>query len=198
MAQNEKHSPEHIAIFASGAGSNTKKIIEHFKDHAGIRVALIVCNQPQAGVLDIAKQEGIPTLIIEKNKFFETAYQQELIENQIDFILLAGFLWKIPRRLIKAYPGRIINIHPALLPKYGGKGMYGKAVHAAVIQAGEQKSGMTIHFVDEEYDHGNIILQKSCAVDKDETPESLAKKVQALEHQYFASAIEKLIINLHP
>lgn len=198
MAQNEKNSPEHIAIFASGAGSNTKKIIEHFKDHAGIRVALIVCNQPQAGVLDIAKQEGIPTLIIEKNKFFETAYQQELIENQIDFILLAGFLWKIPRRLIKAYPGRIINIHPALLPKYGGKGMYGKAVHAAVIQAGEQKSGMTIHFVDEEYDHGNIILQKSCAVDKDETPESLAKKVQALEHQYFASAIEKLIINLHP
>ena len=184
-----------IAIFASGAGSNAEKIILHLKNHASIEVCLVVCNKPGAGVLTIASTHQIPTLLIEKERFFRgDAYLPELKQRGIDFIVLAGFLWKIPGVLIEAYPNHIINIHPALLPKYGGKGMYGSKVHEAVLAAGEKESGITIHYVNEHFDEGEPIFQASCAVEAHDTPESLAQKVHALEHRHFPQQIEKLLL----
>jgi phosphoribosylglycinamide formyltransferase 1 len=183
-----------IAIFASGAGSNAGRIIDYFHHHPTVKISLIVCNKPGAGVLDIAGKELIPYILIEKEKFFRgNAYVDELKERKIDFLVLAGFLWKMPSELVNAYRGRIINIHPALLPKYGGKGMYGQHVHAAVIAAREAESGITIHYVDELYDHGQVIFQASCPVAADDTPESLARKVHLLEHEHFPRIIEEVI-----
>jgi phosphoribosylglycinamide formyltransferase-1 len=185
---------QQIAIFASGAGSNAKQIIRHFRNHPAIRISLIVCNKPGAGVLQIADDEKIPTLMLEKEQFFRAdAYVGKLKENSIDFIVLAGFLWKIPDTLIKAYPGKIVNIHPALLPKYGGKGMYGSHVHEAVIAAGEKESGITIHYVDEYYDHGQPIFQSKVDIDPKDTPESLAAKIHQLEHKYYPVVIEEIL-----
>jgi phosphoribosylglycinamide formyltransferase 1 len=187
-----------IAIFSSGTGSNAKKIIDHLtslkeKGISTAMVSLIVCNKPEAGVLKIAEENSIPTLLIEKEKFFRgNGYTDELKMTGIDLIVLAGFLWKIPVALIKAYHRKMINIHPALLPKYGGKGMYGNFVHETVIANKEKESGITIHYVDEVYDHGQIILQATCLVSEDETPESLAKKVQVLEHRHFPPAVALL------
>src|SRR5688500_1659780 len=165
-----------IAIFASGTGTNAEKIIEHFSNHPVIKVALIVTNKPEAGVINIAHRSALPVLFLEKEKFFRgDHYLPELRQAKIHFIVLAGFLWKIPAGLIEAYRGSIINIHPALLPSYGGKGMYGAAVHQAVIKAGEKESGITIHYVDEHYDHGDVILQVRCHISENETPESLAE-----------------------
>lgn len=183
-----------MALFASGAGSNVQKIIDHFRAHTSIAVASIVCNNPNAGVIKIAQKENIPLLMIEKKKFQETGYVDKLVEAEIDLIVLAGFLWRVPAKLVHAFPQKIINIHPALLPNYGGKGMYGKAVHEAVMRSGDSESGITIHYVDEEYDHGNIILQKKCAVHPMDDATILAKRVQQLEHQYFAEAIEALLL----
>jgi len=185
----------HIAIFASGAGSNAQKIIDHFRHHSLIRISLIVCNKPGAGVLAIAGKENIPSILIDKEKFFRgDAYVPELKERGISFIVLAGFLWKIPSALTKAFPGKIINIHPALLPKYGGKGMYGRFVHEAVIAAGDKESGITIHYVDEIYDHGKIIFQDKCIVLPTDTPDTLAQKIHELEHKNFPAVIEKLLL----
>ena len=185
----------HIAIFASGKGTNAASIIEHFRNHPSVCIRLIVCNNPSAKVLDIAAENKIESIIIEKEKFFKgDGYLEILREKKIDWIILAGFLWKVPATLIHAYPEKIVNIHPALLPKYGGKGMYGKHVHEAVIAAKETKSGITIHLVDEIYDHGRNIFQAECAVEPGDTPETLSKKIQALEHEYFAKMIEKLIM----
>jgi phosphoribosylglycinamide formyltransferase-1 len=187
-----------IAIFSSGAGSNAKKIIDHLaalnaNGNSTASVSLIVCNKPDAGVLKIATENNIPVLIIEKEKFFRgNAYTDELKAAGIDFIVLAGFLWKVPDALIKAFRGKMINIHPALLPKYGGKGMYGNFVHEAVIANKEKESGITIHYVDEVYDHGQIILQATCIVSENDTPETLAKKVQLLEHRHFPAAVALL------
>ena len=183
-----------IAIFASGAGSNAQKIIDHFSDSDRINVSLVVCNKPGAGVLQIAAKEEIPSLVIEKEKFFRgNAYTDELQEAGIDFIILAGFLWKIPAALIRAYPGKIINIHPALLPAYGGKGMYGHHVHQAVIDHQEKESGITIHYVDEQYDHGDIIFQAKCPVLASDTADSLAGRIHQLEHQHYPAVIEQLL-----
>ena len=183
-----------IAIFASGAGSNAQKIIDRFRHHIYIKVALVVCNKPGAGVLSIAQKEGIPILEIEKERFFRNdAYIPVLREHQIDFIVLAGFLWKIPTDLVKAFPNRIVNIHPALLPKYGGKGMYGQFVHEAVINAGDKESGITIHFVDEQYDHGAHIFQAKCPIVETDTPFSLAEKIHMLEHLHFPRIVEEVI-----
>lgn len=183
-----------IAIFASGAGSNARKIIEHFSHHPKINVALIACNKPGAGVLNIADEHGIPTLLIDKEQFFRgNAYADELKADDIDFIVLAGFLWKVPVALIQAYPQKIVNIHPALLPKYGGKGMYGHFVHEAVIANKENESGISIHLVDELYDHGKIVFQASCEVKPDDTPDTLAKRIHELEHKHFATVIETLL-----
>jgi phosphoribosylglycinamide formyltransferase-1 len=183
-----------IAIFASGAGSNARKIIEHFSQHPKIRIELIVCNKPQAGVLNIADEHGIPTLILDKEQFFRgNAYVDEFKADDIDFIVLAGFLWKVPNALIHAYPEKIVNIHPALLPKYGGKGMYGNFVHEAVIANKETESGISIHVVDEVYDHGKIVFQAKCEVRTDDTPESLAARIHELEHKHYARVIEELL-----
>ena len=192
-ASTGRPQTKNLAIFASGAGSNTQAIINYFKNSASVNIALIVSNKPEAGVLKIAEKENIPSLIIEKEKFFRgNAYVDELKEKGIEIKVLAGFLWKVPSALIKAYPHKIVNIHPALLPNYGGKGMYGHFVHEAVINNKEKESGITIHYVDELYDHGSIILQAKCAVDENDTPESLAKKIHVLEHEHYAAVIEKL------
>lgn len=191
----ENNLPTTIAVFASGAGSNAQKIISHFKNNHKARVSLIVCNNPKAGVLSIAANEGIPVLLLTKNNFLVTGNVDELKNQGIDFIVLAGFLWKIPSVLIKAYPHKIINIHPALLPNYGGKGMYGSAVHSSVIEAGDRESGITIHYVDEQYDHGQIIFQAKCSLDKNETPESLAHKIHELEHEFYPKKIEDIILH---
>ncbi|MDI9363985.1 MAG: phosphoribosylglycinamide formyltransferase [Flavobacterium sp.] len=186
---------KYIAIFASGAGSNAAKIIEHLQNNQHIQVALIVCNKPQAGVLNIAKANNIETLLIEKDQFFRgDAYINVLNTKNINFIVLAGFLWKVPAALIKAYPNKIINIHPALLPKYGGKGMYGHFVHEAVVANGETESGITIHYVNENFDEGKHIFQASCAVSKADTPATVAAKIQQLEHQHFSRVVEEVVL----
>ncbi len=183
-----------IAIFASGAGSNAQKIIGHFRNSDHIKIALVVCNKPGAGVLTIASNENIPSLLIDKEKFFRgNGYTDEFKKTGIDWIVLAGFLWKIPETLIKVYPGKIINIHPALLPNYGGKGMYGKHVHEAVIAAGEKESGITIHYVDGHYDNGDIIFQARCAVLESDTPATLASRIHQLEHEHYPKVIENLL-----
>jgi phosphoribosylglycinamide formyltransferase 1 len=189
-----KETIKHIAIFASGAGSNAKKIIEFFEGNDFIKIALIACNMHGAGVLEIAKENHIPVLFIAKDKFFKgNAYMDELRKAKIDLIVLAGFLWKIPATLINAYQNKILNIHPALLPKYGGKGMYGEKVHGAVIKSGDDESGITIHLVDEIYDNGKIIYQAFCGVDKNDTIETLAKKIHALEHTHYPKVIAEYI-----
>jgi formyltetrahydrofolate-dependent phosphoribosylglycinamide formyltransferase len=183
-----------IAIFASGTGTNAQKIIDHFRHHPFIQVSMVVSNKPTAGVLGIARKERIASMVIEKEKFFRgNAYVDELRSYQIEFIVLAGFLWKLPSRLVSAWHKRIINIHPALLPKYGGKGLYGHHVHEAVIKAGEKESGITIHYVDEIYDHGETIFQEKVLVENGDTPETLALKIQALEHAHFPKVIEQVI-----
>lgn len=189
------HSFKKIAIFASGTGSNAKRIVEHFADHPQISVELIVCNRPGAGVIQIAADFHIPVLLIDKEQFFRgNGYIDELKNTGIDFIVLAGFLWKIPLTLINAYRNKIINIHPSLLPKYGGKGMYGSKVHEAVIAAKEKESGITIHYVDEHYDNGDIIFQAACPVFADDTPDSLAERIHRLEHENFARIVEEYVI----
>jgi folate-dependent phosphoribosylglycinamide formyltransferase PurN len=205
-------SPIHVAIFASGAGTNAKKIIEYFENKSTpVKISLIVCNVPGAGVLDIAKSKGIPTLMINKAEFTSTGYVESLHIADIHFIVLAGFLWKVPEVLVHAYqPGMkidanvvngktntargIINIHPALLPNYGGKGMYGSRVHEAVVAAGEKETGITIHWVDAHYDEGDIIFQASCSIEPSDTPNVVAEKIHVLEHQHFAPTIEKLLM----
>jgi phosphoribosylglycinamide formyltransferase-1 len=183
-----------IAIFASGAGSNAQKIIAYFAHHPQINISLIVSNNPSAKVLQVAAAHQIPTLLLEKEKFFKgNAYVDELKNAGIHFIVLAGFLWKIPQKLLFQFPHQIINIHPALLPKYGGKGMYGNFVHEAVIAAKEKQSGITIHWVDEQYDHGKIIFQATCDVNENDTPDTLAQKIHQLEHQHFSRVIEKTV-----
>ena len=183
-----------LAIFASGKGSNAEKIIEYFKDHQRIKVGLIVSNKKDAGVLGIALRHQIKTLLIGKENFNHTdTYVQYLQDQGITHIVLAGFLWKVPDNLIQAFPKKIINIHPALLPKYGGKGMYGEHVHQAVINDGEKESGISIHLVDEEYDHGKTLFQAKVKVEATDTPDSLAQKIHVLEHKHYPGVIEKWV-----
>lgn len=197
MPQEKERQPIRIAIFASGGGSNAAQIIRYFKDHEQARVALVVCNKAGAGVLSIAEGEGIPTLLIEREPFYKgDAYVPQLQRAGIGLLVLAGFLWKVPQALIDAFPRRIINIHPALLPKYGGKGMYGHHVHAAVQQAGEVESGITIHYVDEHYDHGDAIFQTTCALEPSDDAAAIATKVLQLEHYHYPRVIEGLVQEL--
>ncbi|MEJ7589480.1 MAG: phosphoribosylglycinamide formyltransferase [Ferruginibacter sp.] len=190
-------NPLPIAIFASGAGSNAEKIIIHSATNnprrSGYRVDLIVCNKQGAGVLQIAAKYKIETLLIDRERFFNgDSYIPVLNSHGIRFIVLAGFLWKVPVTLIRAYPNQVINIHPALLPKYGGKGMYGAKVHQAVIAAMETESGITIHYVDDLYDHGEIIFQATCRVAENDTPETLAQKIHLLEHMHYPEVVNEL------
>ena len=188
---------KNIVVFASGAGSNAAQIIRYFKDSIIGRVVLVVCNKAGAGVLQIAAQENIPVLMIEKKRFAEgDAYLPELQNAGADLLVLAGFLWKIPDVLVHAYPRRIINIHPALLPKFGGKGMYGGYVHQSVISAGEMESGITIHYVDEHYDNGDVIFQTACPILENDSPETLAARIHQLEHLHYPAVVEDVIRKL--
>lgn len=183
-----------IAIFASGTGTNAGKIIEYFKENPNIRVVLVVSNKATAPVLNLADQHGIEKMVIRRRSFYETeGLLGELRKRKVDFIVLAGFLWLIPEYLVRAYEKRMVNIHPALLPKYGGRGMYGMHVHQAVKAAGESTSGITIHYVDEHYDEGSIVFQASCPLEPEDEPEDIARKVQRLEHQHFAPVVEQLV-----
>jgi phosphoribosylglycinamide formyltransferase-1 len=190
-------SVKNIAILASGAGSNAQKILEYFSDRMDIAVRLIISNKKEAGVLNIAKLASIDTFVVTRDTFYSTTdLLVELDKRNIDFIVLAGFLWLIPPYLIQHYPDRIINIHPALLPKYGGKGMYGHFVHEAVHLAKDTHSGITIHFVNEKYDEGSIVFQERCEILPSDQPEDIAKKVQVLEHSYYPTVIDQLVSSL--
>jgi phosphoribosylglycinamide formyltransferase-1 len=190
-------SMKNIAILASGAGSNAQKIIEYFSNRMDISVHLIISNKKDAGVLSIAKLSGISSLVISKDSFYQsTDLLVALEKHEIDFIVLAGFLWLIPGYLIHNYPDRMVNIHPALLPKYGGKGMYGHFVHEAVHEAKELFSGITIHYVNEKYDEGSIVFQEKCEISPIDQPLDIAKKVQLLEHTYYPVVIDQLVSSL--
>jgi phosphoribosylglycinamide formyltransferase-1 len=185
-----------LAIFASGTGSNAKKIVEHFKHNPNISVSLIVSNKADAPVLDMARANGIPVLVIDRPFFYHTEDILKIFNNfSIDFVVLAGFLWLVPSYLVRAFENRMVNVHPALLPKYGGKGMYGMKVHEAVKAAGETETGITIHYVNERYDEGDAIFQAKCQLTPDDTPEDIAQKIHALEHRHFPQVIEKLLEN---
>ena len=188
----------HIAIFASGSGTNAENIIQYFSKSKSIEVSLVVSNRSDAYVLERARLLKVPELIITKKEFSESEYYvlAKLRDFHIDFIVLAGFLLQIPKYLIQAYPGAIINIHPALLPRFGGKGMYGDHVHKAVVEAGEKESGITIHYVNEHYDSGAIIHQEKCAVDPADTYEDVARKVHRLEYEFYPRIIEDIVSRL--
>lgn len=183
-----------IAIFASGSGSNAERLTTYFADSESVSVELFLSNNPTAGVIERGCRLGIPTVLFDKKTFSKTDKIVDLLQKQqIDLVILAGFLWLIPENLVKAFPNKIINIHPALLPKYGGKGMWGHFVHEAVVEAGEKESGITIHYVNEHYDEGKVIFQAKCEVVPTDTPEDVAQKVQALEHIHFPVVIESII-----
>jgi len=183
-----------IAIFASGSGSNAQKIMEHFKRSPEAEVVLILTNNPQAYVLQRADNFEIPSHIFSRQEFYETDSIIRLLKNlQVDLIVLAGFLWLVPVSLLKAFPNKIINLHPALLPKYGGKGMYGDHVHKAVLEAKEEESGITIHFVNEKFDEGEILHQSRFKIEPGDNLEVVKFKGQQLEHQHFPRVIENLL-----
>lgn len=184
---------KNIAIFASGSGSNAEVIMDYFSKNEKIQVSLVVSNNPDAFVLDRAKKFGIDNWVYEREDYTNGNVLSKLREKNVDFIVLAGYLKKVSSDIIIAYPDRIVNIHPALLPKYGGKGMYGMNVHNAVVEAGESISGITIHYVDEHYDEGNIIEQHVCEIEQFDSAEEVQKKVLKLEHLFFAPCIEKLV-----
>ena len=193
----QKTEAKHLAIFASGAGSNAQQIINYFRNSELAKIELIVCNKPGAGVVAVAEKENIPVQMVEKERFFRgDGYLPELQKAKTDLIILAGFLWKIPQILVDTYPRRIINIHPALLPKYGGKGMYGQYVHEAILNAGEMESGITIHYVDEHYDNGDIIFQTACPVLDGDSAEDLAQRIHQLEHLHYPMVIEQVLKTL--
>lgn len=185
--------PLRIAIFASGSGSNAENIVHYFSGSSEFQFPLIISNQPNAYIHKRAETLKIPSFTFTKEQFFDAKPVLELLtEYNIDAIVLAGFLLKIPTLLIQHFPDKIINIHPALLPKFGGKGMYGAKVHEAVKEAGEPETGITIHYVNENYDDGNIIFQARCPISAADTAEMIAAKVHLLEHEYYPQVIEKI------
>lgn len=182
-----------LAVFASGSGTNAENLIEHFNKTFDKKVVLVLSNNPGAYVLRRAARLGIPAKVFSREDLKGGKVLALLQEYSVDFVVLAGFLWLVPPDIIAAYRNRIVNIHPALLPKYGGKGMYGHHVHDAVLAAGEEQSGITIHYVNEKYDSGDIIFQARCPVLPDDTPESLQERVHALEYEHFPKVVEMLL-----
>lgn len=184
-----------VAVFASGSGTNFQQICEYFNQkNNDIKIELLIVNKKNAYVLERAKQLNVKSQYFNREDFYYSDRVVECLkENQIDFIVLAGFLWLIPDNILKEYPNKIINIHPALLPKYGGKGMHGHHVHEAVIAAKEQESGITIHYVNEKYDEGNIIFQAKCSITPEDTADSLAEKIHLLEKEHFPKVIDNLL-----
>ncbi len=193
---NTKATISRLAIFASGRGSNAEKIISFFENDPTVEIGLILSNRKDSQVLNLAQKCNIPQLVTSKDEFYHSdKIAKNLVEYKIDLIVLAGFLWLIPKYLVDAFPDKIVNIHPALLPKYGGKGMYGMNVHKAVHKAGETETGITIHYVNDRYDEGAVIFQAACRIDKTDTPEQIAAKVLALEHQYLPQVVRELVSN---
>jgi phosphoribosylglycinamide formyltransferase-1 len=190
----KKLEMKNIALFASGSGSNVQNICNYFKDDEKVCCKLVFTNKKDAFVIQRAQDLGIPVFYFNKDMFYSTQLILDQLKiNNIDYVILAGFLWLVPEYLIKHYPNRIVNIHPALLPKYGGKGMYGDYVHRAVVNNKELESGITIHFVDEEYDNGSIIFQERIKVLPEDTYEDVASKIHALEYKYFPKVIEEVV-----
>lgn len=181
-----------LAIFASGNGTNAINIINYFKNHETIQVERVYSNKLSAPVLEKAKNLGLDTVFFHMREMKSLTFPTKL--EGVDYIILAGFLWLIPKHTIKAFKNKILNIHPALLPKFGGKGMYGMYVHRAVIEAGEKESGITIHKVNKDYDEGEIVFQAKCSIDEADTPESLAEKIQELEYEYYPRVIEEYVL----
>jgi len=184
-----------LAILASGSGSNAENIIRYFQHHEEIKVTLVLANKPDAYVLQRAKDLQVPFRIFDKALFTSPDFSAQLLSEGITHLVFAGFLWLAPSHLIGAFPNRIVNIHPALLPKFGGKGMYGQAVHQAVVDAKEATSGITIHLVNEKYDKGKPLFQASCALDAHDTADTVAQKVHQLEYEHFPRVIENWICN---
>ena len=182
-----------LAILASGTGTNAERITQYFAEKKTAEVALIVTNKEGAGVIERAEKLNVPCLVIPSKDFKEGKALEVLCQYGVDFIVLAGFLLRVPDDILHNYPNRIVNIHPSLLPKYGGKGMYGHHVHEAVLAAGETESGITIHYINEHYDEGNVILQMKCPVIPDDTPDTLASRVHLLEYEHYPKVIERLI-----
>jgi phosphoribosylglycinamide formyltransferase-1 len=186
-----------IAIFASGSGTNAEQIIRYFEEHDDIEVSLVMSNNPDAYVLKRAAALKVPSYVFDRHLFYETDQVYHILRDiGIHFIVLAGFLWLVPGNILKNYKGCIINIHPALLPKFGGKGMFGDKVHQAVIAAGEKETGISIHYVNEDYDEGEVIFRKKIPILPGDTPESIAERIHKLEHEHFPKVIEKLVREL--
>lgn len=182
-----------LAVFVSGGGTNLQRIAEYFAPNPEVEIACVVSNSKDAYANQRAKNLGIPLIMIDRQRFNDKAFSEELKSLKIDWVVLAGFLWLVPQHLIDAFPNKIINIHPALLPKYGGKGFYGHHVHEAVVAAHEKESGITIHYVNEHYDSGNIIFQTKVALSKNDTPDDVAAKIHVLEQMNFPVVIENLL-----
>lgn len=190
-------SKRRIAIFASGSGSNAQRIFEYFRESEIAEVACVLTNKADAYIIERARNFNIPVLVFSRKDCYESdKVLNYLKEQKIDLIVLAGFLWLVPHNIIEAFPDRIVNIHPALLPKYGGKGMYGNFVHTAVIENKEKESGITIHYANQNFDEGGIILQEKCLVEEGDTCETLARKIQKLEHEFYPKVIENIIKNI--
>lgn len=186
-----------IAILASGSGTNAENLIRFFRTHPAGRVKIVLTNSPGAGVIQRSEDLNVETVVFGKEQFYEKDEIVDLlIEREIDLIVLAGFLWLVPPRLIRAFRGRIINIHPALLPRYGGKGMFGSRVHKAVLESGDAESGISIHHVNQDYDEGRIIFQAKCEVKEGDTPETLAVRIHHLEYEHLPKVVEKLLDQL--
>ncbi len=191
---SSERSVKRIAIFASGSGTNAENIIRYFSGEKPVKVAIILTNNKNAYVIDRAGKLGVPCRVFNRNTFYQTEEVLDILKGQdIDLVVLAGFLWLVPDYLLRAFPGGIVNIHPALLPKYGGKGMYGHVVHDAVIKSGDAESGITIHYVNEHYDAGTIIFQARCSVKPGYTADDLAEKIHELEYKYYPEVIEKVL-----
>ncbi|WOC41226.1 phosphoribosylglycinamide formyltransferase [Polaribacter sp. HL-MS24] len=184
-----------IVVFASGSGSNAENIIKFFNDTQTAKVTHVLCNNERAKVFERCERLNIEASLIDKDVFSKEDTVLQFLQQEADYIILAGFLWKIPEKIVTAFPKKIINIHPALLPKYGGKGMYGMHIHKAVKENNEVETGITIHFVNENYDEGAIIFQKKTALSEEDTPETIAEKIHLLEQRYFPRVIESVILD---
>jgi phosphoribosylglycinamide formyltransferase-1 len=185
-----------IAIFGSGAGTNAGSILKYFEESEVARVHLVLTNRKDAGIVDRARDYGVPVVIFNKEQLESGEVLERLDGHKIDFIALAGFLWKIPDHIIEEYEDLILNIHPALLPDYGGEGMYGMNVHRAVVENEEEETGISIHYVTEDYDDGEIVFQDTVEIDPDDSPEEVAGKVQELEHRHYPAVIEWVLTEL--
>ena len=186
-----------IVIFASGSGSNAENIIRFFNNTKTAKVTNVLCNNADAKIFDRCKNLDINCLLINKNDFSTSDTVLNILKNEADFIILAGFLWRIPQKIVTAFPKKIMNIHPALLPKYGGKGMYGMHIHKAVKENNEKETGITIHYVNENYDEGAVIFQAKTALNSQDTEETIAKKIHLLEQRYFPKVIEEVILAIN-